>query len=137
MKQKSTPFLPSPLESVRYQFERWRETRKKPREPIPEDLWAAAVGLVKHYPISHISKSLRLNHTDLKNRISGNGKKKKPTDQSPSPPFVELDCLHPFGSPECIIELEDACGSKMKMTFKGQAGVDLLELGKAFWTKDQ
>jgi len=135
MKQENAPALPSPLESVRYQFETWRETRKSSRELIPEDLWTAAVGLRNQYPISHISKSLRLNHTDLKDRISGNRKKKKTSDQAPSPLFVELDCLQPFSSPECMIEMEDACGSKMKMTFKGQAGLDLLEFGKAFWRK--
>jgi hypothetical protein len=135
MKQQSAPSLPSPLESVRYQFERWRESRKEPREAIPEDLWAAAVGLRNQYPISHISKSLRLNHTDLKNRISATRKKKKTSDPAPSPLFVELDGLKPFGSSEFIVEMEHACGSKMKMTFKGQAGLDLLELAKAFWNK--
>lgn len=134
MEHENIPTLPSPLESVRYQFEKWRETRKSPREPIPENLWAAAARLRNQYPISHISKALRLNHTDLKNRISGQ-KSAHRKKKSAAPFFVELDWQHCFPASECIIEMENACGSKMRMSFKGQADLDLLELSEAFWTK--
>ena len=126
--------LPSPLESVRYQFDKWRESKKSPREPIPEYLWEAAVRLKNNYPLSRISKILRLNHTDLKNRISGQKQKRQAKEPS-SALFVELDCVEPFTPAECLIEMEDAYGSKMRMRFKGQADLDLLELGKVFWTK--
>jgi hypothetical protein len=126
--------LPSPLESVRYQFETWRKSKKTPRQPIPEYLWEAASKLQVEYPISRISKELRLNHTDLKNRICGQ-KSNQQRKEPPSPHFVELDCLHSFSASECIVEMEDACGSKMRMHFKGKADLDLLELSKAFWRK--
>jgi hypothetical protein len=134
MENECSLALPSPLESVQYQFETWRATRKSLREPIPEHLWDAASKLQKEYPISRISKVLRLNHTDLKNRISGKKtihRKKK----DPSPLFVELDYLPSSTSSECLIEMEDIRGSKMRMSFKGKADLDLLELGKVFWTK--
>ena len=134
MEHKTSLALPSPLESVRYQFARWRENKRTPRDPIPEYLWKAASRLNNDYPISQISKALRLNHTDLKNRISGQKstrRKKKPS----SPLFVELDCLHSSAAAECIVEMEDAFGSKMRMRFKGKADLDLLELSKTFWTK--
>ena len=134
MENKNTPALPSPLESVRYQFEKWRETRKSPREPIPENLWVAAARLQDQYPISQIAKALHLNHRDLKNRISGQKSVHRKKKLS-SPSFVELDCQHHFPASECIIEMENAHGSKMRMSFKGRAELDLLELGKAFWTK--
>ena len=134
MEHDNSLTLPSPLESVQYQFETWRETRKTLREPIPEYLWEAASKLKDEYSISRISKALRLNHTDLKNRISGQGSNCRRKKQS-SPLFVELDCLHSFSGSECIIEMEDASGSKMRMSFKGQVDLDLLELGKAFWRK--
>jgi hypothetical protein len=31
--------------------------------------------------------------------------------------------------------MEDQKGAKMRMYFKGKAGLDLLELGKVFWSK--
>jgi len=54
MEHEKTPALPSPLESVQYQFEKWRETRKSPREPIPGYLWAAAVRLLNQYSINRV-----------------------------------------------------------------------------------
>ena len=36
---------------------------------------------------------------------------------------------------ECIIEMADQKGATMQMYFKGQTGIDLLALGKAFWNK--
>jgi hypothetical protein len=72
----------------------------------------------------------------LKNRIYGekssHGKKKLSSSF-----FVELDWPGHFPAAECIIEMEDAHGSKMRMSFKGRADLDLLELGKAFWTKNK
>jgi hypothetical protein len=135
MEQGIIAVLPTSLESVRSQFETWRETKTNPRERIPEDLWAEAVKLGDQYPINQISRSLRLNYTELKNRIFGACR--QPSDQSAPAAFVELDCLEPYNSSECIVEMADAGGSRMKMTFKGQAGLDLLELGKAFWSKDK
>lgn len=133
MEQEISAVIPTPLESVQYQFQTWRENKRTPREPIPGDLWAEAAKLREHYPLSQISKSLRLNHTDLKNRIFGDHNKMP--DQAPPPVFVELDCRQSFSPSECIVEMEAPCGSKMTMSFKGQAGLDLLELSKAFWRK--
>ena len=134
MEHESNLTLPSPLESVQYQFERWRESKKNAREQIPEHLWEAASKLKNEYPISRISNALRLNHTDLKNRISGKKSKRHKKEQS-SPLFLELDCLPSSASSECLVEMEHASGSKMRMRFKGKADLDLLELSKAFWTK--
>lgn len=126
--------LPAPLESVRHQFERWREGKRKPREPIPEHLWEEAAKLRDKYPLSRISKALRVNHTDLKRRVIG--QKAEPGAKKQSAPlFVELDCIHPFCASECIVEMEDAFGSKMRMRFKGKSDLDLLELSRAFWRK--
>jgi hypothetical protein len=134
MSQETIQALPSPLESVGYQFEKWRETRKSPREPIPENLWVAAIRLCNNYSINHVSRSLHLSYTTLKKRIQGERpipKKKKLS----SPSFIELDWQGHFPTSECIIEMENAYGSKMRMSFKGQADLDLLELSRAFWTK--
>jgi hypothetical protein len=134
MTQENIPALPSPLESVRYQFEKWRETRKSTRESIPESLWAEAISLCNQYSINQVSRVLHLSYTTLKKRIPGRKpvtKKKK----SSSPYFIELDCGDSFPASECMIEMENAHGSKMRMSFKGRANLDLLELSRIFWTK--
>jgi hypothetical protein len=133
MSQENIPALPSPLESVRYQFEKWRETRKSHREPIPERLWAEATGLCNHYSLNQVSRALHLSYTALKKRIPGRNPVSK---KKVSPPyFLELDCPGSFAASECIIEMENSHGSKMKLSFKGGADLDLLELSRTFWTR--
>lgn len=134
MSKENIPALPSPLESVKYQFEKWRGSRRSPREPIPERLWTAAINLCNQYSINQVSKALHLSYTSLKAKIPGLKPVSKKKKSSP-PFFVELDCPGRVPSSECIIEMENAYGSKMKMSFKGRADLDLLELGKAFWSK--
>ena len=134
MEHEKTPALPSPLESVQYQFEKWRETRKSPREPIPGYLWTAAVRLLNQYSINQIARALHLNYNALKKRMPGQTSVAKKKTSS-APLFVELDWQRNFPASECLIEMEDASGSIMRMSFKGQADLDLLELGKAFWRK--
>ena len=130
--------LPLDLHEVQQQFEEWRKTRQK-RERIPEKLWKSAVKLSKTYSISRISKSLRLNYTSLKNRIVENDEdsiaKERLIEKVPAPAFIELDFDRPAFVPECIVEMEDGCGARMRMCFKGETNFDLLELGKSFWRK--
>jgi hypothetical protein len=121
------------LEEVREQFEHWRRSREK-RSVIPDALWQAAILLFPKYSFCQISKALRLNYTDLKHRVEAH---RSTFEQSavPEPAFVELDLSGPIRPAECIVEMEDQKGAKMRMHFKGEAGLDLLELGKAFWSK--
>ena len=121
------------LEEIREQFETWRKTRKK-RTPIPDVLWEAAVSLSPRYSLCQISKALRLNYNDLKFRIET---LHSSLESSPvtDPAFMELGLKAPLIPAECMVEMEDRNGSKMRMYFKGDTGLDLLELGKVFWSK--
>ena len=121
------------IETVCQQFEYWRQTRKK-RCPIPEELWRAAELLYPEHSLYNISKALRLNYTDLKKRIE-----QKQTASIPSSinqaEFIELKINPAIHPAECLVEMEDPCGSKMRIHFRGDAGLDLLELGKLFLSR--
>ena len=121
------------LEEIQEQFETWRKTREK-RTAIPGVLWEAALSLSPQYSLYQISKALRLNYNDLKFRIET---LHSSAESSPviDPAFVELGLKAPMLPAECIVEMEDQNGAKMRMCFKGEAGIDLLELGKVFWSK--
>lgn len=119
------------LSEVKQQFEEWRNT-KKGRERIPEKLWEAAVSLSKVHSISRISNALRLNYSALKNRIVEKDEDAI-IEKVSAPAFIELDFERPAFVSECIVEMEDSSGAKMRMCFKGKTDFDLLELGKAFW----
>ena len=70
----------------------------------------------------------------MKKRVQGKKTVPKKKELS-SPTLVELDWQGSYPASECIIEMENAYGSKMRMSFKGRADLDLLELGKSFWSK--
>jgi len=122
------------LDEVKQKFETWRKTRVRGTR-IPKDLWQAAID-VSHsedYPLHIVAKELRLNQTDFKNHIQ----QTSPIVKKTSPPtFIEMTCeTQPGFISECIVEMEDSSGSKMKMCFRGKTEFDLLELGKSFWSK--
>ncbi len=121
------------LEAVRCQFEIWRSNKKSRREAIPEQLWKSAKKLTKNHTINEISKCLKLNFSDLKKRIIGENYQSVSGKKPPS--FIELPSEKLFTQSECIIEMEDKSGSRMKMCFRGETNFDLLELGKSFWNK--
>lgn len=121
------------LEEIREHFETWRKTREK-RTTIPDALWEAAISLSSRHSLCQISKALRLNYSDLKHRVQSS---QSFLQSSPviDPAFIDLGLKSPILPAECTIEMEDQNGAKMRMYFKGEAGLDLLELGKVFWSK--
>jgi hypothetical protein len=121
------------LEQVCQQFEYWRQTRKK-RCPIPKRLWRAAESLYPEYSLHNISKALRLNYTDLKTRIDQKQTASISSAINPAE-FIELKINPAIHPPECLVEMEDPFGAKMRMHFKGGAGLDLLELGRIFLSR--
>ena len=132
MEPKNYPTPCPTISEVKEQFKIWRRTRKSPR-PIPEQLWQAAVSLTAKHSISQISKELVLDYSALKKRVCI---KNKDSAASMSPPgFIELNLEPPAAASECIVEMQDILGSKMRMHFRGKTDFDLLELAKAFWRK--
>ena len=131
MKQESLPDSKPSLGDIQNQFETWRRTREK-RVPIPAPLWEAAVNLSKDYTILQISKTLRLNYTDLKHRVLAQPDKEI-VKAKHNLPFIELDFEQPKPPSHCAIEMEKSNGAKLKMYFTGERSLDLLELGKSFW----
>ena len=120
------------LSEVKEQFKTWRRTRKNLR-PIPKKLWAAAVNLTAKHSISQISKELVLDYSTLKKRAAV---KKKAGSALMSPAdFIEVNLEPPTAVSECIVEMQDIAGAKMRMHFRGKTDYDLLELAKAFWSK--
>ena len=119
------------LENVRQQFNTWRNN--KTCKHTPQKLWQAAINLhrIEGLSIHRVSKELRLNYNDLKKQISGNNVPVIKNDQSLA--FIELDYAQPAFISECIVEMENTTGSKMRMSFKGNTDFDLLALGKSFW----
>jgi hypothetical protein len=71
-----------------------------------------------------------LDYYSLKKRLE------KVSVATKSPAFVELPPAALSITSECVIELEDAAGSRMRVQLKGQTLPDLLALSRSFWGTD-
>lgn len=121
------------LEQTARRFKRWREGRKR-GEHIPQVLWAAAVGLAQAHGVQRIAHELHLDLDRLNRRVqrgagalaSGNADMQ----------FVEMfapTVLAAQGVHECVLELENARGAKMRVELAGSGLAALAGLCSAFW----
>lgn len=115
------------LEDVQQRFEEWRRKRRRRAEPIPEELWGAAVRLTKEHSVAHLSKTLRLNYTKLNRRAF-------PRGPAGGPKLVEVDLCPPEGSGgQCVLEMEEPHGRKLKLALKGKVDLDVVGAIRAMW----
>ena len=59
--------IPADLLELKARFETWRTNRKYVREPIPDELWNAAVDFSRRYPPSLVGRVLQIDPSRLKN----------------------------------------------------------------------
>ncbi len=138
MGTSKTMNLPMQLEGTRRRIEQWRRTRKG-RSPIPEGLWALAVKAAGKYGLNPTARALRLDYYSLKKRVEAADScrvsegKVVSANRKAVATFVELASPAPASTRECILELEDPCGSKMRVHLKGVEAPDLAALSRSFW----
>jgi hypothetical protein len=118
------------------QFAKWRAGRRRGAR-IPEELWALAVQLAGNFGLHATSEALRLDYYALKKRAA----EATPARIAAVPPavmpaFVELIPPSPAPVPpcECLIELENATGTKLRIHLKGAEAFDVAALGRSFWS---
>ena len=129
MSKEIIPSSSHNLKEVQQQFEQWRKTRKS-RKPIPEHLWQAAVELAKQYSINHVARLLGLNHRALKEKVE--------SSKQENPSFVEIPFPVELSPVHWTVEMNTPSGNKLRMSCKGEGTVQaLVEIGKAFWGRDQ
>ena len=123
--------IPAPLATAERRFARWRGTRQG-RTRIPGSLWALAVTRARAYGIAQTARILRLDYYGLKKRVEQETAAPCASDVVDGATFVEL--TPPLSSmSECLVELEDDSGAKMRIHLKGNTLPDLVALGRSFW----
>jgi hypothetical protein len=125
-KQSKNRLKNQSLKKVQQRFKRWRNKRQK-RGQIPERLWEGAVRAVQENSLSRVSRALGLNYQELKRRVED--KAIVSTDLANK--FIEFDISALMGA-ECIVEVQEGHGGKMKMQLKNVSGITPVELVKAF-----
>ena len=131
MKQPLTEEQSTALEQAQQLFATWRKN-KTGRPRIPDNLWhtAADLHITQRITINKVARSLRLNHTALREKL---GDCTYPAEVNPpandeSNMFIEVT-PRPECS-DCVIEMENQTGVKMRMCFRGRADPAVLSLGK-------
>lgn len=125
----------SNLENIRRQFKKWRAEKRSKRARIPEELWQSAVKLTPDYSIHRVSRVLHLNHTALKQRALSAGSKNELKKEAGCT-FIEVD-VEKASTAECIVELEDGTGAKMKMHLKEATAGHVFAACGAFWQESR
>lgn len=124
------------LEQVRDRFKRWREARVR-GEHIPASLWDAAVGIARKLGLRCIADELGVDFDRLKRRVEQAGGALPANKVSAQ--FVELSLAPTIqsGIPsrcECVIEMENTRGAKMRVELNGTGLAGLASMCTAFWS---
>jgi hypothetical protein len=122
------------LAQVKERLSGWRGNRKR-GERIPAALWAAAVSMAEAHGLHRVSQELRLDYGALKKRLGGAGGGER-TGQ-PEARFVELfaaPTAPTVGPRECVVEVENARGAKMRVELNGAGLAGLAGLCSVFWS---
>ena len=126
-----------PLQRLQRRFEQWRRT-KKGWARIPSGLWSAAVDSGARYGVYRTARSLGLDYSQLKRSIGSKPQSVKAAAKTTvavkSARFVELQAPPAvLGVGECVVEMENARGGKLRVQLKGGDLAGLAALTSGFW----
>jgi hypothetical protein len=127
------------LQGIKQRLQDWRAQRQM-GERIPAPLWAQAVDAARQHGVYRVSIDLRLDYAGLKRRVEGSGAT-VPRGRV-APQFVELLANTAAASApaatavrhECVVELENARGAKLRVQLNGPGVAALAGLCSSFWS---
>jgi hypothetical protein len=130
MKQGSHRTSRDILSEVQSQFERWRQSRKRGTR-IPESLWRAAAEAARECGVSKTAQTLGLDYYALKKRLES------PLEVTESEPaggreFLEIPLF--ASAPECVLEMVDAQGARLRIELRGSAAAHCETLAQVLWS---
>lgn len=128
---RPTPSLPATLARAAQRFEKWRRTREK-KGRIPDPLWRLATKVGKKYGVNVTARALRLDYYDLKRRVE-EATQSDASGSENTTAFVEVVSPPCPSAGECLVELEDPQGVKMRIHLKTAGPSELAALGHLFW----
>lgn len=118
-----------PLARAKQGFDRWRRGRKR-RGRISDRLWLMAAEAAAIHGVYATARELRLNPTRLKEQLQALA----PSHTShQTPNFVEIPWMGATPVPECILEVEDELGRKLRVHLKGAATAQAVSLAPMLW----
>jgi hypothetical protein len=126
------------LDELEERFRRWREGRQR-GDRIPPQLWEAAADVAREHGVPRVAHRLRLNAAGLHKRLeSAVG---DAPGELTEPEFVELLTVPAAAATEastssvheCVVELHNARGARMRVELNAGGLAGLTHLCRAFW----
>ncbi len=111
--RRRQPALAAGLERARRRFELWRETRRG-RSRIPESLWSLATRSARQFGVHRTCWAPRLDYVVLKRHVEADSAHGA-TRTEISPSFVELVPAGSGSRVDCVVELEDPSGVRIRI----------------------
>jgi hypothetical protein len=131
MRSRATGVVSGEAARVREQLNQWRQDHSG-RGRIPEVLWTEAARLAREHGLHKTARLLGLDYYCLKKRLQA---EPAPVMDSPaSSAFVELQPAYPSAAFECVLELQNAQGTQLKLHLRGSSAPDLTALSSVFWS---
>ena len=113
LNSRTGPALPAALSRAQRKIEQWRQ-RRRPGARIADELWRQAADLACVHGINRTARALRLDYYSLKKRAATSAAAAESSERAPQ--FLEvLPGAMPATRPECMIEIEQAGGAKMRI----------------------
>jgi hypothetical protein len=137
---QETAFYRDDVEQVRRRWTEWRSTHAV-RSRLPEELWSAAVELVRRDGIDATARALDVDKPSLRKwagRLSPTParptRRKSQVKQRTTalPAFVELLASGRGTGTTCMVEVESPRGAKLRLEWKGMQPSELAELIRVF-----
>ena len=132
MKQGSPRPSLDTLSDVQSQFERWRKSRKRGTR-IPETLWRSAVEAAGEHGVSKTAQVLSLDYYRLKERLESTAELSAPEPTAGrGQEFLEIPLF--ASAPDCVLEMADAAGSRLRVELRGSAAAHCEALAHSLWS---
>jgi len=139
------------MKALGQRIDLWRKTRQQ-REPMPAELWEAAIALAGKYGVYPTARGLPVDFGGLKRRCYQSSESRSTAieacetkslgnsnrESSETYQFVEIDAAQVMEMPrlsKISVELSAPDGAKMAVRMEGGAGVDVIGLAGAFWKR--
>ena len=120
------------LGRLRQRLELWRAQHGGPGRALPEEFWREAVVIAGVLGVEPVVRALRVNRARLAGRIedrarAGQGEKK-------AAQFVEVETRGLFAA-RTVVRLEAPDGERLELELGDSAGIDVVRLSEAFWSR--
>lgn len=122
----------SGLEEAKRRFDAWRRSHRWLGR-IPNELWRLAAETAAVHGVEATARRLLVDPARLKQWLPVVQPAKAAAD---APQFLELPPLMVGPTAECILEVEDPSGRKLRILLKGPAITQAVALGRMLWRGD-